>query len=52
MEIVLPVPAKAFLQVSPNMALLFAPFTWTRLFYPIPPFLFMQSLSPKDIVGS
>jgi len=37
MKIVLPVPTKAFLQVSPRTALLFAPFSWTHLSHPAEP---------------
>jgi len=47
-----PVPNKLFLQLSPNMAMLFAPFRCTHPPPPIPPFLLKQNLSPTDIGGS
>jgi len=36
----------------PMRAMLFAPFGYTHLSSPLPPFLLKQNLSPKDIVGS
>ena len=48
----LPVPTKAYLQVSPDTAMLFAPFGCTHPPPPVPPFLLTQNLSPKDIAGS
>jgi len=44
-----PVPTKAFLQSSPEAAMLFAPFGCTRPPLPVTPFLLVQNLSPKDI---
>ena len=41
------VPNKAFLQASPDIAMLFAPFRCTHPPPPVPPFLLMQNLSPK-----
>ena len=48
---VLPVPTKAFLQVSPDKAMPFAPFGCTHPPPPVSPFLLTQNLSPKDIAG-
>ena len=48
----LPVPTKSLLKLSPDMAMLFAPFRYTHPPPPVPPFLLMQNLSPKDIAGS
>ena len=47
-----PVPSKAFLQTSPEAAMLFAPFGCTHPPPPVSPFLLVQNLSPKDITGS
>jgi len=41
-------PTMALLELSPDMAMLFAPFGCTHPPPPVPPFL----LSPKDIAGS
>jgi len=48
----LPVPTKVFLQANPDTAMLFAPFGCTHPPPPVPSFLLMQNLSPKDIAGS
>jgi len=48
----LPVQTKAFLQANPDMVMLFASFRSTHSPPPVPPFLPMQNLSPKDIAGS
>jgi len=48
----LSVPPKSFLETNPDVAMLFAPFGYTHLPSPIPPFLLKQNLSPKDIAGS
>ena len=48
----LPVPTKSLLKMSPDMAMLFAPFRCTHPPSPVPPFLLTQNLSPKDIAGS
>ena len=48
----LPVPTKSFVEMSPDVAMLFAPFGCTYPPPPISPFLLKQSLSPKDIAGS
>ena len=48
----LPVPTKSLLKTSPDAAMLFAPFRCTHPPPPVPPFLLMQNLSPKDIAGS
>ena len=48
----LPVPTKSLLKTSPDVAMLFAPFGCTHPPPPVPPFLLMQNLSPKDIAGS
>ena len=47
-----PVPTKAFLQPSPEAAMLFAPFGCTHSPSPAPPFLLAQNLSPKHIARS
>ena len=47
-----PVPTKAYLQPSPEAAKLFAPFGYTHLPPPVPPFLLAQNLSLKDIATS
>jgi len=51
-EMALPVPTKSLLKTSPDAAMLFAPFGCTHPAPPVPPFLLMQNLSPKDIAGS
>ena len=51
-EMAHPVPTKAFLQPSPEAAMLFAPFRCTHPPPPVPPFLLKQNLSPKNIAGS
>ena len=48
-EMALPVPTKSLLKTSPDTAMLFAPFGYTYPPSPVPPFLLMQNLSPKDI---
>jgi len=48
-ELAHPVPTKAFLQSSPEAAILFAPFGCTHPLPPVLPFLLVQNLSPKDI---
>ena len=48
----LPVPTKSLLKISPDMAMLFAPFGCTHPPPPVLPFLLTQNLSPKDIAGS
>ena len=48
----LPVPTKSLLKMSPDTAMLFAPFGCTYPPPPVPPFLLTQNLSPKDIAGS
>ena len=48
----LPVPTKSLLKMSPDTAMLFAPFGCTHPPPPVTPFLFTQYLSPKDIAGS
>jgi len=47
-----PVPTKAFLQPSPEAAMLFAPFGYTHPPPHLPPFLLVQNLSHKDIARS
>jgi len=47
-----PEPTKAFLNLSPEMAMLSSPFGCTYPLLPIPPFLLKQNLFPKDIAGS
>ena len=44
----LPVPTKLLLKMSPDAAVLFAPFGAPTL----PPFLLTHNLSPKDIARS
>ena len=46
------VPTKLLLEMSPDVAMLFAPFGCTHPPPPIPPFLLKQNLSPKDIAES
>ena len=48
----LPVPTKSLLKTRPDAAMLFAPFGCTHPSPPVPPFLLMQNLSPKDIARS
>ena len=48
----LPVPTKSLLKMSPDAAMLFAPFGCTHPPLPVLPFLLTQNLSPKDIAGS
>ena len=48
----LPVPTKSLLKMSPDAAMLFAPFGCTHPPLPVPPFLLTQNPSPKDIAGS
>ena len=50
-EITYPVPTIAFLKPSPDMVMLFAPLRCIHPPCPVPPFLLMQNLSPKDITG-
>ena len=50
-EMAFPVPTKTFLPRSPDTAMLFAPSGCTHPPPPVPPFLLLQSLSPKDIAG-
>jgi len=45
-------PTKSLLKTSPDAAMLFAPFGCTHPPPPVPPFLLMRNLSPKDIAGS
>jgi len=47
-----PVLTKGFLQLSPEAATLPGLSVETRPPLPVPPFLLVQNLSPKDIVGS
>ena len=51
-EMALPVPTKSLLRMSPDTAMLFAPFECTHPPPPVLPFLPTQNLSPKDIAGS
>ena len=44
----LPVPTTAVLQLSPNTAMLLAPYRCTHSPPPVLHFLLMQNLSPKD----
>ena len=46
----LPMPTTWFLEMGPDMAMLFAPFRRTHPPPPVPAFLLM--LSPEDIDGS
>ena len=50
----LPVPTTSWLllKMSPDAAMLFAPYGCTHPPPPDPPFLLMQNLSPKDIARS
>ena len=48
----LPEPTKSLLKMSPDVAMLFAPFGCTHPPLPVPPFLLTQNLSPKDIARS
>ena len=43
---------KTLLKMSPDAAMLFAPFGCTHPPPPVLPFLLTQNLSPKDIPGS
>ena len=45
----LPVLPKSLLKMSPDTAMLFAPFGCTHPPPPVPPYLLTQNLSPKDI---
>jgi len=47
-----PVPTKGFLQLSPEAAMLFAPFGCTHSPPPVLPCLLKLKLSPKDIARS
>ena len=47
-----PVLTKGFLQLRPEAAMLPGPRVETRPPPPVPPFLLVQNLSPKDIAGS
>ena len=47
-----PVPTTGFLQLSPEAAMLPGPRVETHPPPPVPPFLLVQNLSPKDIAGS
>ena len=52
-EMALPVPTKSLLKMSPDTAMLFAPFRGKKgRPPPVPPFLLTLNLSPKDIAGS
>jgi len=51
-EMALPVPTKLLLKMSPDVAMLYAPFGCTHPPPPVPPFLLTQNISPKDIAGS
>jgi len=42
-------PTKAFLKLSPEIAMLSAPFRCTHPRPPIPPFLLKQNLAPKSL---
>jgi len=48
-EVTHPVPNKVFLKLSPDTAILFAAFGRTHPPPPLPPFLLMDSLSPREI---
>ena len=50
-EMAYPAPTKGRSKLSPNAAMLFAPFGCTHPPPPAPPFLLAQSLSLKDIAG-
>ena len=47
-----PIPPMAFLQPSPEVAMLFAPFGCTHPPPPVLPFLLAQNVIPNDIGGS
>ena len=47
-----PVLTKGFLQLSPEAAMLFVSLKCTHPPSPVPPFLLVQNLSPKDIAKS
>ena len=51
-EMALLVPTKSVLKMSPDAAMLFALSRCTHPPPPVPPFLLMQNLTPKDIAGS
>ena len=42
------VPSKVFLKLIAHKAMLFAPFSYTHPLPPVPPFLLMDNLSPRD----
>jgi len=44
-------PTQSLLKMSPDAAMLFAPFGCTHPPPPTPPFLLKQNLSPKDIAA-
>jgi len=44
-------PIRDFSLASSDTVMLFAPFECTHPPPPVPPFLLMQNLSPKDIAG-
>ena len=46
------VPTKVFSKLSPETAMLFAAFRCTHPPPTVPPFLFMQNLSPKNVAPS
>ena len=46
------VPTKSLLKTSQDTVMLFAHFGCNHPPSPVPPFLFTQNLSPKDIAGS
>ena len=50
-EMAYPAPTEGRSKLSPNAAMLFAPFGCTHPPPPAPPFLLAQSLSLKDIAG-
>ena len=50
-EMAHPAPTKGYSLLSPDTAMLFAPFRCTHPPPLVPPFLLTQSLSPKDIAG-
>ena len=47
-----PVLTKGFLLLSPEAAMLPGSRVETHPLHPVPPFLLMQNLSPRDIAGS
>jgi len=51
-EMDLPVPTKLLLKISPDAAMLFAPFGCAHPPPPVLPFLLTQNLNTKDIAGS